>query len=58
MIEEEFIDEMQSIFSSVPRGNSDVKLNSIVVDKWKELGPLNVRKLLEDKLISITYTKR
>ena len=34
-IEDQFIDDMQTIFSSVPTGNNDIKLNYVLVDKWK-----------------------
>ena len=57
-IEQDFIDEMQDIFCSVPKGNSEVKLDDKVIQKWKELGPLDVRKLLDDELITIAYSKR
>lgn len=50
-LEDDIVDQIHDIFMSVPEGNDYLEMNPLLLAKWKEYGPINVKKLAQNQLI-------
>ena len=47
------VDTLQHIFNKEPKGEKNCKVSAAAVKKWKELGPLNVQKMIDEGLFKV-----